>query len=130
MIDRDHDLALTKQAALLGIRKPAKPTSAARPARAGELLSGRYDDGGLSGASLDRPALQALFAEVRARRIDVVVAYWRPPHPIGRRFAKLIELLEANAVSFVSDTRPSTRRTRMGRVTVPCCCRSRVEGTA
>jgi hypothetical protein len=34
-----------------------------------------YDDGGLSGASLDRPALQALLVELRARKIDVVVVY-------------------------------------------------------
>ena len=39
------------------------------------LVPEHYDDGGLSGASLDRAALQALLAEVRARRIDVVVVY-------------------------------------------------------
>ena len=39
------------------------------------LLRDRYDDGGLSGASLDRPALQALLAEVGARKVDVVVVY-------------------------------------------------------
>jgi hypothetical protein len=39
------------------------------------LLPEHYDDGGLSGASLDRAALQALLVEVRARRIDVVVVY-------------------------------------------------------
>ena len=38
-------------------------------------LSDHYDDGGLSGASLDRPALQALLAEVRVGTIDVVVVY-------------------------------------------------------
>jgi Resolvase, N terminal domain len=39
------------------------------------LLGERYDDGGLSGASLDRPALQALLAAVRARKVDVLVVY-------------------------------------------------------
>ena len=39
------------------------------------LVAEHYDDGGLSGASLDRPALQALLAEVRTRSIDVVVVY-------------------------------------------------------
>src|SRR5580692_10570493 len=39
------------------------------------LMAERYDDGGLSGASLDRPALQGLLADVRVRRIDIVVVY-------------------------------------------------------
>jgi site-specific DNA recombinase len=39
------------------------------------LVATRFDDGGLSGASLDRPALQDLLAEVRARSIDVIVVY-------------------------------------------------------
>ena len=39
------------------------------------LMAERYDDGGLSGASLERPALQALLADVRIRRIDIVVVY-------------------------------------------------------
>ena len=39
------------------------------------LLPGRYDDGGFSGGSLERPALQRLLAEVRARRVDVIVVY-------------------------------------------------------
>jgi site-specific DNA recombinase len=49
---------------------------ATRPMGEGwRLLPDHYDDGGLSGASLDRPALQALLAELRARKIDVVVVY-------------------------------------------------------
>src|SRR5580692_7493819 len=39
------------------------------------LLSDHYDDGGLSGASLDRPALQTLLTDIRARKIDIVVVY-------------------------------------------------------
>jgi site-specific DNA recombinase len=64
-----------------------------------------YDDGGLSGASLDRPALQALLAEVGARKIDVVVVYKvdRLTRSLAD-FAKLIELFDAHAVSFVSVT--------------------------
>ena len=42
------------------------------------LLPDRYDDGGLSGASLERPALQALLADVRDRRVDTVVVYRSP----------------------------------------------------
>src|SRR5467141_3931023 len=57
------------------------------------LVPEPYDDGGLSGASLDRPALQALLAEVRASRIDVVVVYKvdRLTRSLAD-FAKLIEI--------------------------------------
>jgi predicted site-specific integrase-resolvase len=69
------------------------------------LMPDHYDDGGLSGASLDRPALQALLAEVRARKVDVVVVYKvdRLTRSLAD-FAKLIELFDAHAVSFVSVT--------------------------
>src|SRR5438445_9896612 len=67
------------------------------------LLPDRYDDGGLSGASLERPALQALLDDVRARRVDTVVVYKvdRLTRSLAD-FAKLIELFEAHKVSFVS----------------------------
>jgi site-specific DNA recombinase len=83
------------------------------------LLGDRYDDGGLSGASLDRPALQALLAEVRARNIDVVVVYKvdRLTRSLAD-FAKLIELFDAHAVSFVSVTQSFNTTTSMGRLTL------------
>jgi site-specific DNA recombinase len=65
------------------------------------LLAERYDDGGLSGASLERPALQGLLADVRSRRIDIVVVY--KVDRLTRSlvdFAKLIELFDAHDVSF------------------------------
>src|SRR5438477_9720499 len=64
------------------------------------LLPERYDDGGLSGASLARPALQSLLAQVRARKIDIVVVYKvdRLTRSLAD-FAKLIELFDAHAVS-------------------------------
>jgi DNA invertase Pin-like site-specific DNA recombinase len=50
------------------------------------LVPDRYDDGGLSGASLDRPALQNLLANVRAGNINTVVGLQgRSPHPLARR---------------------------------------------
>jgi site-specific DNA recombinase len=69
------------------------------------VLPDRYDDGGRSGASLDRPALQALLADVRARKVEVVVVYKvdRLTRSLAD-FAKLIEQFEAHAVSFVSVT--------------------------
>ena len=83
------------------------------------LLPDRYDDGGLSGASLDRAALQALLAEVRARKIDVVVVYKvdRLTRSLAD-FAKLIELFDAHAVSFVSVTQSFNTTTSMGRLTL------------
>jgi site-specific DNA recombinase len=78
-----------------------------------------YDDGGLSGASLDRPALQALLAEVRARRIDVVAVYKvdRLTRSLAD-FAKLIEIFDAHAASFVSVTQSFNTTTSMGRLTL------------
>src|SRR5207245_3275932 len=73
------------------------------------LIPGRYDDGAFSGASLDRPALQQLLAEVRAGKIDIVLVYKvdRLTRSLAD-FAKLIELFDAHGVSFVSVTQSST----------------------
>jgi site-specific DNA recombinase len=83
------------------------------------LVPEHYDDGGLSGASLDREALQALLTEVRARRIDVVVVYKvdRLTRSLAD-FAKLIEIFDAHAVSFVSVTQSFNTTTSMGRLTL------------
>jgi site-specific DNA recombinase len=83
------------------------------------LVSDNYDDGGLSGASLERPALQRLLADVRARRIDIVVVYKvdRLTRSLAD-FAKLIELFEAHGVSFVSVTQSFNTRSSMGRLTL------------
>ena len=79
----------------------------------------RYDDGGLSGASLDRPALQQLLADVRAGKITVVVVYKvdRLTRSLAD-FAKLVELFEAHQVSFVSVTQAFNTTTSMGRLTL------------
>ena len=73
------------------------------------LIPDRYDDGAFSGASLDRPALQKLLADVRAGTIDVVLVYKvdRLTRSLAD-FAKLIELFDAHHVSFVSVRNPST----------------------
>jgi site-specific DNA recombinase len=69
------------------------------------LVPDRYDDGGLSGASLDRPALQKLLADVRAGKITIVVVYKvdRLTRSLAD-FAKLVELFDQQGVSFVSIT--------------------------
>ena len=64
------------------------------------LVLDHYDDGGLSGASLDRPALQKLLADVRAGRITIVVVYKvdRLTRSLAD-FAKLVELFDQQGVS-------------------------------
>jgi len=83
------------------------------------LISGRYDDGAFSGASLDRPALQRLLAEVRAGQIDIVLVYKvdRLTRSLAD-FAKLIELFDAHGVSFVSVTQSFNTSSSMGRLTL------------
>ena len=67
------------------------------------LIRSRYDDGGYSGGSMDRPALKKLLDDVRARRIDVIVVYKvdRLTRSLAD-FAKLVELFDTHQVSFVS----------------------------
>src|SRR6266849_8422719 len=69
------------------------------------LVPDHYDDGGLSGASLDRPALQTLLLDLQAGKIDVVVVY--KVDRLTRSlmdFAKLVELFDRHGVSFVAVT--------------------------
>ena len=82
-------------------------------------LPGRYDDGGFSGGSLDRPALQRLLAEIAARRVDVVVVYKvdRLTRSLAD-FAKLVELFDQHGVSFVSVTQSFNTTSSMGRLTL------------
>ena len=68
------------------------------------LVKARYDDGGLSGGTLERPALQSLLEDTRARKVDVVVVYKvdRLTRSLAD-FAKLVELFEAQSVQFLCD---------------------------
>jgi site-specific DNA recombinase len=78
-----------------------------------------YDDGGFSGATMERPALQRLLADIVARRVDTVVVY-----KIDRLtrsltdFAKIVEVLDARGASFVSVTQQFNTTTSMGRLTL------------
>ena len=84
-----------------------------------KLVPDRYDDGGLSGGTLDRPALQRLLAEIDAGRIGMVVVY-----KIDRLtrslvdFGRLVERLDARGCSFVSVTQAFNTATSMGRLTL------------
>ncbi len=83
------------------------------------LIPERYDDGGQSGGTLERPGLQRLLAAVEARQLDVIVVY-----KIDRLtralvdFAKLAELFEAHGVSFVAVTQQFNTTSSMGRLTL------------
>jgi site-specific DNA recombinase len=69
------------------------------------LIPDHYDDGGLSGASLNRPSLQQLLDEVRDGKIDIILVYKvdRLTRSLAD-FAKLVELFDQRGVSFVSIT--------------------------
>ena len=83
------------------------------------VLSAHYDDGGFSGGTMDRPALQRLLADIGAGKVDVVVVY-----KIDRLtrslfdFAKIVEAFDAKGVSFVSVTQQFNTTTSMGRLTL------------
>jgi site-specific DNA recombinase len=83
------------------------------------LIPDHYDDGGLSGASLDRPALQTLLSDVRAGKITIVVVYKvdRLTRSLAD-FAKLVELFDQHQVSFVSVTQSFNTTSSMGRLTL------------
>ncbi|MFL5047567.1 MAG: recombinase family protein [Xanthobacteraceae bacterium] len=82
-------------------------------------LRTHYDDGGLSGGTLERPALQSLLTDIGARKVDVVVVYKvdRLTRSLAD-FAKLVELFEAHGVSFVAVTQQFNTTTSMGRLTL------------
>lgn len=83
------------------------------------LLPEHYDDGGISGGTLERPALQRLLDNVRAGRIDIIVVY--KVDRLTRSlldFAKLVEAFDEAEVSFVSVTQAFNTTTSMGRLTL------------
>ncbi len=83
------------------------------------LVKTGYDDGGFSGGSIDRPALARLLEDVTAKKIDVVVVYKvdRLTRALSD-FAKIVEIFDAQGVSFVSITQSFNTTTSMGRLTL------------
>ncbi len=83
------------------------------------LLPTLYDDGGYSGGTLERPALQQLLADIRAGSVDLIVVYKidRLTRSLND-FAKIVELLDAQSASFVSVTQSFNTTTSMGRLTL------------
>jgi site-specific DNA recombinase len=83
------------------------------------LVHDRYDDGGVSGGTLDRPALQRLLADIEAGLIDVIVCY--KIDRLSRSlmdFAKLVQAFDDHQVTFVSVTQSFNTTTSMGRLTL------------
>ena len=83
------------------------------------LVRDRYDDGGFSGGTLDRPAMKRLLADIEQGLIDVVVLY--KIDRLSRSlmdFAKLVETFEAHGVTFTSVTQSFSTTTSMGRLTL------------
>lgn len=84
-----------------------------------KLVPDRYDDGGISGGTMERPALQRVLQDIRDRRVDVVVVY-----KIDRLtrslmdFSKIVEVFDGHGVSFVSVTQQFNTTTSMGRLTL------------
>jgi len=83
------------------------------------LVPDRYDDGGVSGGTLERPALKRLLADIEAGKVDVVVVY--KIDRLSRSlmdFAKLVDVFERNEVTFVSVTQQFSTITSMGKLTL------------
>lgn len=83
------------------------------------LVRDRYDDGGFSGGTLERPALKRLLGDIEAGLVDVIVVY--KIDRLSRSlmdFAKLVETFEAHRVTFVSVTQSFNTTTSMGRLTL------------
>src|ERR1700731_3146558 len=83
------------------------------------LARTRYDDGGFSGGNMERPALQRLLADIQGGRIDIIVVYKvdRLTRSLAD-FARLVEIFDAEGVSFVSVTQQFNTTSSMGRLTL------------
>jgi len=82
-------------------------------------LNDRYDDGGFSGGSMERPGLEKLLRDVKDHKVDAVVVY--KVDRLTRSlldFAKIIEILDSAGVSFVSVTQQFNTTSSMGRLTL------------
>ncbi len=84
-----------------------------------QVITDHYDDGGYTGGNMDRPALKRLLAAVEARSIDCIVVY--KVDRLSRSlldFARIIEILDRNGVSFVAVTQQFNTTSSLGRLTL------------
>ena len=82
-------------------------------------LADMYDDGGLSGGSMERPALKRLLEDIRGGKVQIIVVYKvdRLTRSLAD-FAKIVDVLDAHDASFVSVTQQFNTTTSMGRLTL------------
>jgi DNA invertase Pin-like site-specific DNA recombinase len=100
-------------------RESCEAYIASQKAEGWVLVPDRYDDGGVSGATLDRPALKRRLADIESHKIDVVVVY--KIDRLSRSlmdFSKLVEVFDRNDVTFVAVTQSFNTTTSMGRLTL------------
>ena len=100
-------------------REACEAYIASQRAEGWTLVPDYYDDGGVSGGTLERPALKRLLADIEAGRVDVVVVY--KIDRLSRSlmdFARLVEVFERHSVTFVSVTQSFNTTTSMGRLTL------------
>jgi len=83
------------------------------------LVEAAYDDGGLSGGTMERPALRRLLADIAQDKVDIVVVYKvdRLTRSLGD-FTRIVELFDGHGVSFVAVTQQFNTTTSMGRLTL------------
>lgn len=100
-------------------REACEAYAASQKAEGWVALRDRYDDGGFSGGTLERPGLQRLLTDIEAGLIDVVVVY--KIDRLSRAlmdFAKIVEVFDRHNVTFVSVTQSFNTTTSMGRLTL------------
>ena len=114
--EHNHDLAFNS---LYARREACEAYIKSQAHEGWTRIPERFGDGGLSGASLDRPALQALLDQLRSRKIDIIVVYKvdRLTRSLAG-FAKLVELFDEHEASFVSVTQSFNTTSSMGRLTL------------
>lgn len=84
-----------------------------------KLITTAYDDGGISGGTMERPALRRLLSDIAAGQVDVIVVYKvdRLTRALAD-FAKMVEVFDRHGVSFVAVTQQFNTTTSMGRLTL------------
>ena len=100
-------------------RESCEAYVASQRAEGWALMRERYDDGGFSGGTLDRPGLKTLIEDIEAGLVDVIVVY--KIDRLSRSlmdFAKLVEVFDRHGVTFVSVTQAFNTTTSMGRLTL------------
>ncbi|MES1179847.1 MAG: recombinase family protein, partial [Hyphomicrobium sp.] len=119
----------TRKSSDEGLEKEFNSLDAQREACAAFILSQKhagwaclpdlYDDGGLSGGTMDRPALQRLLGDIQAGKVQIVVVYKvdRLTRSLAD-FAKIVDVFDAHGASFVSVTQQFNTTTSMGRLTL------------